>query len=91
MPPKEIVISRHVDSDFGALELIENRTEASLKGGPMKPLISREWTWKREDLDATLSISNTDNPPQVSDEIRAAFRAVVSDVDSLKRRIARSE
>ena len=91
MPPEEIVISRHLDPDFGVLELIEMRTEASLNGEPLKPVTFREWSGKLDDLDATLSISNTDNPPKVSDEIRAAFRAVVSDGDSFKRRIARTE
>lgn len=91
MPLKEVVISRHVDSDFGALELIETRTEASLNGGQIRPLVFREWTGKREDLRSTLSISNTDNPPRVPDEIRAAFRSVVSDMEGFKRRIARRE
>lgn len=91
MPLREVVISRHVDPDFGALELIETRTEASLNGGPMTPLVFREWTGKREDLRAALSISNTDNPPRVPDEIRAAFRSVVSDLEGFKRRIARRE
>jgi hypothetical protein len=91
MPLKEAVISRFVDPDFGALELIETQTEASVNGGPRKPLVFREWTGKREDLHATLSISNTDNPPKVPDEIRTAFRAVTSDVRGFKRRIARRE
>src|SRR4051794_35825560 len=91
MPPEEIVISHHVDPDFGALEFIETRTEVSLNGASLKPLVLREWTGKSVDLDATLSISNTDNPPKVSDEIRADFRGVVSAVEGFKRRIARSE
>jgi hypothetical protein len=91
MPLQEIVIFRCVDPDFGALELIETRTQASLDGGPLSPLIYREWTGKCENLDAAISISNTDNPPRVADETRAAFRAVVSDVGDFKRRIARSE
>lgn len=91
MALEEIVISRHVDPDFGVLELIETPTEAAVNGAPSKPLIFRQWTGKLADVDATLSLSNAEDPPVVTEEVRAAFRSVLSNVDDFKRRIARSK
>jgi len=51
MPLEEIVISRHVDTDFGVLELTETRTVGGLKGGPSRPLIIRQWVSKLADFD----------------------------------------
>jgi len=91
MALEEIVISRHIDPDFGVLELIETPTEAAVNGAPSKPLIFRQWTGKLADVDATLSLSNAEDPPVVTEEVRAAFRSVLSNVDDFKRRIARSK
>jgi hypothetical protein len=91
MALEEIVISRHIDPDFGVLELIETPTEAAVNGAPSKPLIFRQWTGKLADVDATLGLSNAEDPPVVTEEVRAAFRSVLSNVDDFKRRIARSK
>jgi hypothetical protein len=91
MPLQEIVISHYADPDFGSLELVETRTEAAVNGGPMMPLVFRQWTGKRAELDATISISNGETPPVVADEIRASFRGIVSNVQDFKQRVARSE
>jgi hypothetical protein len=88
---KEIVIGHHVDPDFGALELTETHTEAAVNGGPRTPLVFRPWTGKQGELDIVLSISGSEDPPIVADEVRADFRSVMSNVDNFKQRIARSE
>ena len=91
MALEEIVIGHHVDPDFGPLELIETRTEAAVNGGPLTPLIFRQWTGKVAALDTSLSISSSEDPPVVADQVRSDFRRVMSNVDSFKERIARSE
>jgi len=91
MALEEIIISRHFDTDFGALELIETRTEAAINGNPSRRLIFRQWIGKPTDLEVTLRISNSEDPPIVAEEIRAAFRNVLSNVADFKRRVARSE
>ena len=91
MPLKEIVIGHHVDLDFGALELIETRTRAAVDAGPRTPQVFRRWTGKQAELDVVLSISSSEDPPMVADEIRAAFRSVVPNVNNFRQRIARSE
>jgi hypothetical protein len=88
---EEIVISHYVDPDFGALELIETRTEASVNGGPMRPLVFRHWAGKQPNLDSTLIISASEDPPVIDEEIRTAFRDVTSNIDDFTRRIARTE
>jgi hypothetical protein len=89
MPLEETVISRYVDKDFGVLELIETRTMAVVDGGPGRPLVFRQWIGKPADFD--IIISNPEDPPIVTDDIRAAFRSVLSNVGDFKRRIARNE
>jgi hypothetical protein len=91
MALEEIVIGHHIDPDFGALELIETRTKAAVNGVPMKPLVFRQWTANQAELDVVLHISTSEDPPIVADEVRAAFRSVISNVDNFKQRIARSE
>jgi hypothetical protein len=91
MPLEEIVVGHHVDPDFGALELIETRTQAAVNGGLGTPLVFRRWTGKQAELDVALSISSSEDPPIVADEIRAAFRSVMSNVNNFRQRIARSE
>ncbi len=91
MALEEIVISNFVDPDFGALRLIETQTEALVNGGPRKKLVHREWSGKRHDLVAAISISNSDDPPVVTDDVRVAFRAIVLALDGFKRTIAKSQ
>lgn len=91
MALEEFIISSHVDPDFGVLELIETRTEGAVNGAAPRPLIIRQWTGKLTDLNATLSISSADDPPIVTEETRAAFRSILSNVGDFKRQIARRE
>lgn len=91
MATEEIVVGHHVDPDFGALELIETRTKAALNGSPMRPLVFRQWTGKQAELDVPLSISSSEDPPNVADEVRADFRSVMSNVRAFKQGIARGE
>lgn len=91
MAREEVVISRYMDPEFGALELIETRTRAAVNGGPMRPLISRRWTGKLPDIGATLSISSSEGPPIVADEIRTVLRSILSDVGDFKRQVAHSQ
>jgi hypothetical protein len=91
MALEEIVLGYHVDPDFGAIELIETRTEAAVDGGPRTTLVFRQWIGEQPELDVPLSISNSEDPPIVADEVRADFRRVISNVDEFRQRIARSE
>ncbi len=88
MAIEEVVIHCCADPDFGALRLIETQTEARVNGGPWRRLVHREWVGAMQDLAATISISNTDNPPSVPDEIRAAFLAIIHDTDGFRRTVA---
>src|SRR5260370_42630070 len=77
MAPEEIVIGRHFDSDFGALELIETRTEAVVNGGPRRPLVFQQLTGKPPGFCFLVSISRKESPPIVAAESRAALRSII--------------
>ena len=91
MALEEVVIGHHLDSDFGALQLVETRTEARVSGGPWKPLIYRAWSGRRNDLNATIDISNGDDPPVVTDGVRTAFRSLILNIATFKRTVARGQ
>ncbi len=89
MSLREIVIGHYVDPDFGSLELIETRTEATING-QKAPLVLRQWTGTLVDMDVPVSISSSEDPPMVTDRVRDDFRSVTSNIDDFKRQIARS-
>src|SRR5689334_16210369 len=91
MPREKIIISRHIDRDFGALELIETRFEASVNGRPKTPFVSRHWTGKQAELDVEVIILSNQDPPIIQDGVRTDFQDVMSDLESFKQRIARSQ
>src|SRR5260370_33895186 len=80
MAPEEIVIGRHFDSDFGALELIETRTEAVVNGGPRRPLVFKQWTGKQPEFVGLLTISSREDTPIVADEGPAPLRSFISNI-----------
>ncbi len=54
-------------------------------------MVFKQWTGKQPEFDVVLSISSSEDPPIVADEVRAAFRSVISNIDNFKQTIARSE
>jgi hypothetical protein len=91
MALEEIIISHYADPDFGVLRLIETRTEGRVNGGPWKPLVCRESSGARQDVAAMISISSSDDPPTVPDDVRVAFRGIVLNLAEFKRTVAESQ
>lgn len=91
MQHEDVVIGHYLDPDFGALELTETRFEAAVNGRPLAPFVLRQWTGRQRELDAELSICTSEDPPVVTDRVRADFRSVMLNVQGFKHRIAQRE
>ena len=88
---EEIVLAHRTDPDFGELTFVETRTAAAVDGGPMKPLVFRDWHGTAPGLGAKINISSEINPPQVDDAVRQAYRKIIADIDGLKKTVASQE
>lgn len=82
------IIDSYIDSDFGKLNLIETQTMAAVNGGPMKPLVFRNWSGKIPATEIEILINSENNPPVIPDEIRIAFKKIMADTDSFKQKVA---
>jgi hypothetical protein len=91
MSLEEVVVGHRNDADFGALDYVETRTRAAVDGGPMKPLIFRSWQGKCPQLSAGILISSENDPPEITEDDRLAYRGVLADPEAFKKDVARRQ
>jgi len=87
--PGDTVIKTIIDPDLGRLDLIEARRTAAGEDGAWEPAIYRGWAGEKgHDRSFFLSLTATDDPPQIEDAMRICFRQSVRDIDALRRQLA---
>ncbi len=86
-----VIVGHRNDADFGMLDYIETRTTAAVDGGPMKPLIFRNWQGKCPELSASILVSSDRDPPAINEDDRVAYRGVLADPETFKISVARSQ
>jgi Uncharacterized protein conserved in bacteria (DUF2262) len=90
-PTMETVVDHTVDPDFGALQLFETRTMGQSRGDAWKQIRYHAWKGTCDAIGASVSISGDLKQLDVPDSIRALYRKIVANPETLKREVAKRE
>jgi hypothetical protein len=88
---EEVILNSVVDPDFGGLELVETKMQASVGGGPMSPLVFRTWRSVGHTEGHSVLIMSEADPSMIAGDLRSAWRSILNDEDAFVACIAKSQ